>query len=188
MNLEAIEESPLSLGDKIDIVLVGIGVKPCSYVYINCNNLNSENKRIIIESVKGFNIPFISEETTTFRRKTSAKHLPKTLTMLLLYFGQTTQLVDELQKAKRKKNNYDVGILLGYLETAVKYFVNFGHNRLQIIDDYEIPAESRLISFFRFSNNYIEELVTVKKWNDALKEISPTLYWRFVTEYCSASI
>lgn len=200
MNLQKIENSNFPIDDRINLVLVGAGVKPAALVicrgktYSKANNtyiITKKQRERLMREVREFDIPFVSGKKRLAKAPPVSDKLIAHIKKIglqtdegkirkLLRNIKNTEIIrfyfgKDIELAEKLKNtdsNYKAGILLGYPKTAVKNFVGGGSK-----SDIQIPKELRPFSYFTLSKKHAqEELKILRLWHDTIKKLSPRLY------------
>ncbi len=187
--IELIEKLPLSCEDRSDVMLLYLKEKPAAFVEISrriykdkeeseaLNQVTREKDRFQ-ETLEKLKFPYQTKEFKEEEEKTrNLGHY--------FYIGRDPEKLSRLLEAIKNKDDKEIGLSLGYPESACDAFVN-----KTTIDYSELPKEERKrilkegtlkFSPFYFSrDHWQEELDLVKKWQQLIKEKSPNLYEEMV--------
>lgn len=196
-DIEAIENIDfLGDQDKMELILTYLGEKPSSIVEIDYNEKKSivsedeflqakdDLKKLFEECGLEFSIlesKGVDYSDDCFERRG-----------FTFFIGRNKDAIEKLKEARLWKNIKEEGLLLGYPESACKAFseaMRDGNSKKLLekkelwkklsLEEKKEFIEKGLFHFqnFRFSeDNWEEELKTVKKWQEIIREKSPKLY------------
>jgi hypothetical protein len=189
-----IEKSDLSLDQKCELLLIYAGKKPAGIIYDKPKNYesimlnsfsdcirrkdNSEN--IIIKLLNSIGLEYklgdVFEQVyfAGSNKYYSEKSIPA-VEILPLYIGRDDYCVEKIFNAKKTNNNYNLGIMFGYPDTAIQAFLG---NRTRFNSKYFESIQSLMFTQFVFSKDFFkEEFNEVSKiWENTIKRLSPRLY------------
>lgn len=199
--IEAIEKSPLDIGDKRDLMLLYFGVKPAALL-----DVGKHLKRT--EMDKEDNIPEeifqdkevvekILDELEFFYQTGKIKSGPEEKIYFAgykIFVSKNLENLNRLVRSFKENKEQEIGFALGYPETAVKAFPardadykEFYERCLDYRELYGIlPKYEReellkegVFKFLNFKlskNHWREELEVARKYQRLIKEKAPNLY------------
>lgn len=200
MNLQKIEYSDFPINDRINLVLVGAGVKPTTQIIYKGKTysetggthiISNKERKTLMQTVREFDIPFVFGKKRLMKAPPiSDKSIAHIKNMgFQTDEGKIRELLGGIKnteiirfyfgkdiglavKLQNTNSNYKAGILLGYPKTAVRNFVENGAE-----SDTTIPKELRPFSYFTLSKKHAqEELKILILWHNTIKKLSPKLY------------
>ncbi len=104
----------------------------------------------------------------------------------VIYYSKYKEL---LENAKNAKNSKELGLALGYPQSAVEAFQSVGKKNDSTMRSVDLPEEEKAKEFYPFigfrlsKNNWQEEIQTVQRWSEVLKKNSPELFDEYVEEF-----
>ena len=190
--LELIENSSLDLQDKIDLVLVYLKEKPAAWIgagdrFYKTEKEKEKQKKLERLNQKGEEIKTILEilglPNHTFRYETEEEKT--TLISYDSFVSQDSERLNRLREAWQNGRHEDIGLALGYPESAVKGFIKGevldrveAFKKLPKKDREELKKEEvfKFLTFGLSRNNWREELELARKYQRAIREKSPKIY------------
>lgn len=190
--LELIENSSLDLQDKIDLVLVYLKEKPASWIGAGLRFYKTETEKEKQERLERLNqkgeetkriLESLNLPNHTFKYETEEEK-----TALVSYdslVSQDLEKLDLLKEAWQSGKTKDIGLALGYPESAVDGFLrgeifdireNLKHLPKKERDAFKKEEVFKFLNFGLSKNNWREELELVRKYQKAIKEKSPKIY------------
>jgi len=194
--IELMEKSPLALQDKIDLVLVYLKEKPAAWLgngvrfYKTEKEKERQNKlkrldrkgeetRKVLEnlSLPSYSFKYESEEEKTI------------LVSYDFLVGRDLEKLNRLKEAWQSGITKDLGLALGYPESAVEGFINGqvldrekDFKRLPKKDKKELKKEGvlKFLNFGLSKNNWREELELVRRYQRVIQEKSPRIYDKII--------
>lgn len=190
--VEAVEGSKIDIGDKVNLLLVGAGMKPASNfellvrsgenVFLGKGDLE-KIKSIMNESGLVFEVHEIENDIESkmqilFGR--SREELER-LAEIVKNLPNPKQVESgEYSKDQMREIYLAQGAAYGYPQSAIEAFVGKGGGERLNVGD--LPAEIRESDAFIFSvfalskDNWQEEIKQGKAWADYIKSVSPGIY------------
>lgn len=158
--IKSIENLKIGSKPKANIILIFLGLKPATELEISSHNDSAEKVINVIENI-GLKVKIKSK----FKRKDKD--------IVLLSVADNQENLDRLEQIDPSKNHEEYGRLMGYPETAIDAFLH----KEKRLDPENYLENDELIFFIAMSKeNWEEEIKTLKKWSDAIKEQAPDLY------------
>jgi len=191
--IKSIEKLPLNCQDRIDTILLYLKEKPAAFVEasrriykgkdekeIQAVNQLTQEKHQIQETLEKLKFAYQAKEFKKEEERTrNLGHY--------FFIGRDSEKLGRLLEAMENKDDKEIGLALGYPESACEAFVNKA-----TIDYSELPKEERKKIFkegtlkfidFRLSrDHWQEELGLARRWQQLINEKSPNLYEEAVTE------
>lgn len=182
LSIEKVESLPIRDFDKVDLILLLAGFKTAVDINVPINNDNWHN------IIKDLGLYFIEDEG--LRDESKRKY----------YIARSQEDAEKLHDAFAKNNDTEAGILSGYPATAVENYVKttedlkspnltesdvinlLKERYAEIVDlPLEVKDIQELLPLAHFGlsrQNWKEEIVTIKKWADTVRNLDPELYDR----------
>ena len=177
--------------DKEFLILVLAGEKPVAGLTLHQKSgENSEDFTRRVQKVRGLlaetGLPYEEEKTDIQGEAESGKN--DQYSVYDFYISRDPQIAKEAMALASKKNDdrhtpesqERFGLLMGYPKTAVEaYIKNINDPRSQ---EPELPEDVEFAEYMDFKNfvvsqdHWREELETVKRWAETIREIAPDLY------------
>lgn len=168
-NIRIIESLDCRVGEKSDTILVLLGLKPATDFSLFVNDENPDSvKRKLKEAGLFFDDiavpPFEDQKITAKLALAKEQHIASLVAFLF---------------RDKKRNRKELGIYMGYPETAVEAFIGLREKMEDEEDEkiskkYNIPGQ--IMSFVFSKDNWQEEIKTLEKWVEALKLRAPEFY------------
>lgn len=155
--LESINAKPFALALVVPVLL---GMKPASKLEISGND---EDTEVIARKF---------EEMGLKTKVVLSKGLPRGDS---IYVAKSAEILKKLLETEAT-DDYNLGLLYGYPESAVKAFVSKDF----LAEEDEPPMDESLFPFRLSKENWQEELKVMEKWNNAVKEYTPKIYEKFI--------
>ena len=210
--VKRIEQLPIADGEKIDLILAWRELKPASALCVVLKKytregkpiLSEEDEKKLLKKVKllawDLGLTFIEGAEWWPQESMDDVEQDKICDM---FVARRPELALELARQWYKMSNpvaeKQIGILLGYPETAVNAFKEFkkdlpgfmGERKSEspVMSDEDFPEQIRKQDFMAFSDlrlskkHWHQELKLVEKWAEEIKKLSPSLYQRKVKRY-----
>lgn len=159
--IEEISKIEMGQGQLADAVLVTLGLKPSTELYIYKWN---EDAGSIKAKLKNAGL-------TVKEKKIREDEKGKLVARYIIALDEV--VADKLMKVNSEEEPEQYGLLMGYPKTAVDAFM--GKRPLLSEEDY--PDMNGIIFTFRMSkDHYKEEFKVLQNWSEAMKEYVPELY------------
>lgn len=190
--VEAVEKSNFMPLDKANILLTEAGLKPASLVSLFTYNEfpNGQKREFAREDVErdrallGKMLPCKREkEINIDATYEGGRFVAKGDSFLI---ATTQENLDRLSSAIDKKDDREMGLALGFCETAVDAYCSGDKEKL--LDESTLPLEDRLTEAMAFNpgrlskDHWFEELQQYQKWADYVRVISPVIYIQTMDE------
>lgn len=183
--VEAIEKSAFALPDKVNILLVKAGVRPASWLtlytheeYVSGTKIDLaeeeiEESRELLKRLFPFEErkPVVDEGKTDDEKILKYEHVD-------FMIGSTKENVERLSSAVYKNDEREIGLALGYCETAVDAYCGEG----EVLDISKLPMEIQMGEAMEYNpgvlsvEHWQEELEQYQKWADCIRMNSSNLY------------
>jgi hypothetical protein len=184
--VEEIENSTFDFIDKVPILLVGAGLKPAALIYpttregadgswIKFTDEEIEEQRNLLRKIgflkEGRRINSKAEWTDG-----RATHFEQTEFM----FANSPENLERLAAAIREHDEREIGLALGYAETAVDAYSS--GELLSPADEAKLPEEVATSEAYVFNpgrlsaEHWRDELAQYQKWAEYIKKTSPIIY------------
>ena len=192
-NIHEIELLTINIYNKISMVLLVLNIKKIidiSTLGLYAKNKEEAEKIAVAAEQKLQNIVDFCHKTGL--EINSKKYVNENNGRFIggyeISISKDKKTIEELDNATKTKDHKAMGILFGYPESAVSWFVNRHNNGNEIIDNSielknEIKKENlNEFLFFKPSpEHWKEELEVVKKNKEIIKKYAPRLYEEIIT-------
>lgn len=176
--------------DKVTILLTLGGLKPAGMFYLESGDYKtSEKPRRVSEKsleqmegiLKSMNLSYyIRRWTLTETDRNAVEWSREIVHYYISHNSETALRLKKMVEGDWQKNNYDIGLLLGYPASAVEAFSNEG----DLLPFNEIPAsmpniserEVRLLGFRLSKQHWRKEISILESYGNYLRQISPRIY------------
>jgi hypothetical protein len=188
--IESIENAPLDIQEKVDILLILKDLKPASDISLYSEEwpegekekeINPESIEKTEELLKKNNLlyePF-EEKVADWYKDEKGQKVRKEKTFIIAKNEENLNLI---KKAFETGDEKLFGKAYGFPQTSIEAYLGKG----EAIDSNKLPEEIKqqdALAFSKFKlskDNWQEELKTAQKWADAVKETSPKAYNEFM--------
>ncbi|MEI8174558.1 MAG: hypothetical protein WCG28_01255 [bacterium] len=189
-----IEKLKINFQDKLSLVLLILGKKQATDIgYGFMAYPTSDKAQIEIEKGKTALQPTIdlcNESSMVFESETVFEEIQerKFIGGFKVLIAKSVEILNEFREAEKKSDNFKIGKLYGYPETAITWFNNKSKQELmelpKIIEAERVLDKEDLRGFLEFRlspNHWKEELEFVRGNKELVKIYSPNLYAEIVT-------
>ncbi len=174
---EIITSLPIDSVDKWYLGLVLLGAKPSAWICLLPDFDEADSVKLLKQALDELDLIYkiecrkVDQGGGKFYQKVD------------FLIGSDGMAVNKLAEAVEKEDDYQIGVCLGYPETAAKAylnrdFVSKNYIRRQLVD-------SKLLDFVEFKlsfNHWQQELKVVKSWIDQLRQNLPVVYQEIMSD------
>jgi hypothetical protein len=194
-DIEIIENLPISLLDRIEILLVKAQAKPASDIefyskdwgqFERSKKLDKKKIRAVIDGLNKLGLPCYPKkyknQNEIMKRDKGRETGPYERERMDIVYGKDQKSLDALMIAEDGKN---MGEAYGFPRTAIEAYLG----EREVIKREDLPRWIRRLEFFPFVtfsvlsvNNWMEELKIAERWALTVKRNSPKLYNEYVKD------
>lgn len=192
--VSAIEDSPLDVGEKMELLLVSTGTKPATDFTRYSEDwsepgsgkpIDEPGMTSLVELLdrSGIQYEVLPEQTVNVD---SEHEFPKRKEQKVLV-GKDKESLELLKKAFLQDDPELFGRAYGFPETAIQAYIcgqTFNPNNLP-----QNVRQSEAYVFGRFAystDHWQDELKTAQRWSDSIKNVSPKIYQLSLSEFHEA--
>lgn len=175
--VKIIEDLPLDLGDRVDLLLVYANQKPSTEIFIPSHYFNTktdfqEFASYINKELPYINKPFINDGFDFFYRDPNTG---ASVELAKFYIGKDKSWCERLKNSYDSCNSHETGICYGFPETAIGAF--HGDRKRLMTDLYDGTPESFFTQFIFSKESFKEEFKSTSvRWHDTVKKLSKKIY------------
>ncbi len=189
--IKKIEQAPISLNDKVSLVLLILNKRKVSGVSVFSKfeierdadlfiEEHREEARLLVDLCRSLGLEVNVEDI----HKQTADSVFAGWDILV---AKSKSLIERYQKASKEENHAEFGELSGYPETAVAWFSSADKETLLSYWPEEAQRavdEEGLVRFkdFRFSPNWAQELNKIRHLRDLIKTYAPALFQELMSD------
>ena len=188
-SIETIEDLPLRADDAWYVLLVYLGLKSGAWIHVTSEvwREGELKKRVSDESLKGFKetlkkiglfyeLEFRDTDAGMWQSDGGRKRYNQ---ICDIYITKDKSTLEQLVEARHNDDAKQLGLALGYPNSAVEAFGTNEKVSLLDLDPKIRLSEVGQMTYFMLSKDWQNELKVVEGWVDALKTHSTIIWGRF---------
>jgi Mg/Co/Ni transporter MgtE len=158
--IRSIESLSIGSIQRANIILVYLGLKPATEIDIYTHNDSAEKVISAIEAIG-------------LKTKIKREFKQKDKDVIRISVASNQENLEKLEKVDPSKDHEEYGRLMGYPETAIGAFLN---KEKKLEYNHYLDDEDLVFFITMSKEDHGEEVKTLKKWSNAIKEHAPDLY------------
>ena len=183
--VEAIEKSSFGMANKVDILLTASGIKPASWIHLTVEGETRPGVKVELSDVEIEGCRDLLKKIGNYKEgrhfinptkwENGSEGIEKEFEFML---GSTPKNLEKLCSTVADDNEHEIGIALGYSETAVDAYCG----ESEMLDISKFGDEVLFSEAFVFNpgklsaDHWQEELQHYQRWADYVRRVSPNLY------------